>query len=79
VGVGREVALNRNGVPILVLAMCVALIGSTGCGRDTVETTGTNSWAVEVTEMVGAQGSQLSAELTKNVDYLQKARARHAR
>jgi hypothetical protein len=71
--VGREVAMERQGVPILVLAMCVPLISSTGCGRDTVETTGTNSLSVEVTELVGAQGSQLSAELAKSVDYLQKA------
>jgi hypothetical protein len=65
--------MSRRGAWILVLALCAPLIGLTGCGRDTVETTGTSSLTVEVTELVGAQGSQLSAELSKNVDYLEKA------
>ena len=43
------------------------------CGEDVVETTGTNTLTVEVTNLVGAQGSELTAELSKNVDYLQEA------
>ena len=57
-----------------VLAVCVPmglLLGA--CGEDVVETTGTNTVTVEVTNLVGAQGSELSAELSKNVDYMQEA------
>ena len=57
-----------------VLAVCLPmglLLGA--CGEDAVETTGTNTLTVEVTNLVGAQGSELTAELGKNVDYLQKA------
>ena len=57
-----------------VLAVCVPmglLLGA--CGEDVVETTGTNTLTVEVTNLVGAQGSELTAELSKNVDYMQKA------
>jgi hypothetical protein len=43
------------------------------CGEDVVETTGTNALTVEVANLVGAQGSELTAELSKNVDYMQKA------
>ena len=38
-----------------------------------METTGTNTLTVEVTNLVEAQGSELTAELSKNVDYMQKA------
>jgi len=57
-----------------VLAVCVPmglLLGA--CGEDVVETTGTNTLTVEVTNLVGAQGSELTAELSQNVDYMQKA------
>lgn len=43
------------------------------CGEDVVETTGTNTLTVEVVNLAGAQGSELTAELSKNVDYMQKA------
>ena len=42
------------------------------CGEDVV-TTGTNTLTVEVTNLLGAQGSELTAELRKNVDYTQTA------
>lgn len=51
-----------------VFAVCVPmglLLGA--CGEDVVETTGTNTLTVEVTNLVGAQGSELTAELSKNV------------
>ena len=57
-----------------VLAVCLPmglLLGA--CGSDVVETTGTNTLTVEVTNLVEAQGSELTAELSKNVDYMQKA------
>lgn len=57
-----------------VFAVCVPmglLLGA--CGEDVVETTGTNTLTVEVTNLVGAQGSELTAELSKNVDYMQTA------
>ena len=57
-----------------VLAVSVPmglLVGA--CGQDVVETTGTNTLTVEVTNLVGAQGSELTAELRENVDYLQEA------
>ena len=56
------------------LAVCFPvglLLGA--CGEDVVETTGTNTLTVEVTNLVGAQGSELTAELSQNVDYLQTA------
>jgi hypothetical protein len=64
--------MNGRSVPILVLALSASLIGLSGCGRD-VETTGTNTLTVEVEDLVGAQGSQVRGDLTKNVDYLQQA------
>ena len=57
-----------------ILAVCLPmglLLGA--CGSDVVETTGTNTLTVEVTNLVEAQGSELTAELSKNVDYMQKA------
>lgn len=57
-----------------VLAVCVPMglvVGA--CGQDVVETTGTNSVTVEVANVVGAQGSTMTGELRKNVDYLQEA------
>jgi hypothetical protein len=48
-------------------------LGVAGCGQDEVVTVGTNTLTVEVTNLVGADGSQLAAELTKNVDYGQTA------
>lgn len=58
-----------------VLAVCVPVGGLFlgACGQDVVETAGTNTLTVEVTNLVGAQGSELTAELSKNVDYMQKA------
>lgn len=52
-------------------ALSVAMVvGLAACGTST---TGTSSLTVELTNLVGAQGSQLRAELIKNVDYGQKA------
>lgn len=48
-------------------------LGVAGCGQDEVVTVGTNTLTVEVTNLVGADGSQLTAELSKNVDYGQTA------
>lgn len=51
-------------------AAAVAMtVGLAACGT---ETTGTSSLTVELTNLVGAEGSQLRAELTKKVDYGQK-------
>lgn len=66
--------MNKRGCLVLALAACVPLtIGLGGCAPDPVVTTGTNTLTVEVVDLVGAQGSQLQAELTKNVDYMQNA------
>lgn len=56
---------------LAVLVPVGLLLGA--CGEDVVETTGTNTLTVEVTNLVGAQGSELTAELGMNVDYLQEA------
>jgi hypothetical protein len=60
--------------PQLVIALCVPLvIGLSSCAQEAVDITGTNSLTVEVTDLVGAQNSELTAEMTMNVDYGQKA------
>ena len=66
--------MSRNGWAATVCAVGVPLgllLGA--CGEDVVETTGTNTLTVEVANLVGAQGSELTAELSKNVDYFQEA------
>lgn len=65
--------MNRRGVAIVLLASCVPMLGVAGCGQDPVQTTGTNSLTVQVNGLVGAKGSQLTAELSKGVDYGQTA------
>jgi hypothetical protein len=70
----RRWIMSRIRWAATVLALCIPmglLLGA--CGEDVVETTGTNTLTVEVTNLVGAQGSELTAELSKNVDYMQKA------
>ncbi len=58
----------------LMLCACLPLVvGVVGCGQDDEPTTGTNSLTVEVVNLVGAEGSQLEGELSKNVDYGQTA------
>jgi hypothetical protein len=56
---------------MLLAALCLPLIGVVGCGQ--VESTGTSSLTVEMRDLVGARGSELSAELRKDVDYGQTA------
>jgi hypothetical protein len=70
----RRWIMSRIRWAATVLAVYVPmglLLGA--CGDDVVETTGTNTLTVEVTNLVEAQGSELTAELSKNVDYTQKA------
>ena len=57
-----------------VIALCLpAALWLGSCGQGADQATGTSSLTIEVVNLVGAQGSQLSAELVKNVDYLEKA------
>ena len=66
--------MSRSAWRLALLALCVpGAIWIGGCGERAVETTGTSTLTVEVTDLVGAQGSELSAEMVKNVDYLEKA------
>lgn len=66
--------MTRLARRVLASALCIPLaVGVCGCGQDEVATTGTNTLTVEVVNLVGAQGSDLSAELSKNVDYGQQA------
>ena len=61
------------GKSALALALCLPLgVGLSACGSD-VESTGTNTLTVEVTNLVGAQDSELRGELSLNVDYGQQA------
>jgi hypothetical protein len=63
-----------RGCLVLALAACAPLaVGLGGCAPGEVVTTGTSTVTVEVVDLVGAQGSQLEAELAKNVDYGQTA------
>lgn len=57
----------------VVGAAVVLVAGSTACGRDVSADVGTNSLTVQVTNLVGAQGSQMHGELIRNVDYLDRA------
>jgi hypothetical protein len=69
----RRWIMSRSRWAATILAVCIpmgTLLGA--CGQD-VETTGTNTLTVEVSNLVGAQGSELTAELIKDVDYMQKA------
>lgn len=58
----------RRGWLVLALALCLP-VAVVGCGQDEEATTGSNSVTVEVVDLVGATGSELNAELRKNVDY----------
>lgn len=54
----------------LMLCACLPMVvGVVGCGQDDERATGTNALTVEVVNLVGAEGSQLTGELSKNVDY----------
>lgn len=66
--------MSRTRWAIAVLCACIPVGLSLGaCGQEVVETTGTSTLTVEVANLVGASGSELTAELTKNVDYGQEA------
>ncbi len=66
--------MTRSRRPHIALALCIPLtIVLSSCGQEEVNTTGTNSLTVEVTNLVGAQNSELTAEMGMNVDYGQEA------
>ena len=66
--------MTRSRWPHVVLALCVPLVlGLSSCGQEEVNITGTNSLTVEVANLVGAQDSELTAEMSMNVDYGQRA------
>jgi hypothetical protein len=66
--------MSRSGWLRVVIALCVPLaIGLSSCAHEQVDTTGTNSVTVEVANLVGAQNTELTAEMSMNVDYGQKA------
>lgn len=65
---------SRSGATLVGLALAVPLaLGVAGCGQDEVSTVGTNTLVVEVVNLVDAEGSPLTAELSKDVDYGQTA------
>ena len=56
-----------------LIGVCIpAVVWMGGCGQDVTTETGTNSLTLEVVDLVGAQGSQLGADMIKKVDYGQK-------
>ena len=62
-----------TGKRVLAVAICLSMgIAVAACGGE-VESIGTNTLTVAVTNLVGAQDSELRAELGLNVDYLQQA------
>jgi hypothetical protein len=66
--------MTRSRWTRIALALCVPLaMGLSSCGQEEVDTTGTNTLTVEVANLVGAQDSELTAEMSMNVDYGQEA------
>lgn len=61
----------RCAAAVLAVGLTVPVGGLAAC-QSQVETTGTNSLTIGIKDLTGAQGSQLNAELSKNVDYLQE-------
>lgn len=61
---------SRRTIRVVALVLVVPLVtGISACGKDAEQTTGTNSLTIELSQLVNATGSDLKAELSKNVDY----------
>lgn len=61
---------SQRSVRVGAFALALPLVlGVSACGKDVEQTTGTNSLTIELSQLVNATGSELTAELRKNVDY----------